>query len=144
MEGRGEECGEECGEERKRREITRKAQKNPKDGRPRGHCGTSCLSILPFALFALLLVPSMAEAGVKEVAVYSWQAAAAPKGLPAAVRKTIADALGKALNSPDVKQKFNDVGFDVVANSPAEFETFLKGEIGRWKTVIDTGTIKPE
>lgn len=89
-------------------------------------------------------VPTMAEAGVKDVEVYSWQAAAAPKGLPADVRKTISDAMTKALNSPDVKQKFNDVGFDVVANTPAQFETFLKAEIGRWKTVIDTGNIKPE
>ncbi|MEA2925205.1 MAG: hypothetical protein QOD25_2327, partial [Alphaproteobacteria bacterium] len=30
-------------------------------------------------------VPTMAEAGVKDLEVYSWQAAAAPKGLPAAV-----------------------------------------------------------
>ncbi|WP_428249154.1 Bug family tripartite tricarboxylate transporter substrate binding protein [Ferrovibrio sp.] len=89
-------------------------------------------------------VPTMAEAGVKDVEVYSWQAAAAPKGLPADVRKTLADTMTKALNSPDVKQKFNDVGFDVVANSPAQFETFLKAEIARWKTVIDTGNIKPE
>ncbi|WP_430396737.1 Bug family tripartite tricarboxylate transporter substrate binding protein [Ferrovibrio sp.] len=89
-------------------------------------------------------VPTMAEAGVKEVEVYSWQAAAAPKGLPADVRKTLADTMTKALNSPDVKQKFNDVGFDVVANTPAQFETFLKAEIARWKTVIDTGNIKPE
>jgi tripartite-type tricarboxylate transporter receptor subunit TctC len=89
-------------------------------------------------------VPTMAEAGVKEVEVYSWQAAAAPKGLPADVRKTLSDTMTKALNAPDVKQKFNDVGFDVVANSPTEFETFLKAEIARWKTVIDTGNIKPE
>src|SRR5258705_661288 len=31
-------------------------------------------------------VPTMAESGVKDLQVYSWQAAAAPKGLPAAVK----------------------------------------------------------
>ncbi len=29
-----------------------------------------------------------------------------------------------------------------VANSSAEFGTFLAGELGRWKTVVDTGGIK--
>jgi tripartite-type tricarboxylate transporter receptor subunit TctC len=43
-----------------------------------------------------------------------------------------------------VKQKFNDVGFDTVANSSKEFEAFLTAEIARWKTVIETGKIQPE
>ncbi len=89
-------------------------------------------------------VPTLAEAGVKDAEVYSWQAAAAPKGLPADVKAKLADTMIKALNSPEVKQKFNDVGFDVVANTPKEFETFLAAEIARWKTVIEVGKIKPE
>ena len=35
-------------------------------------------------------VPTLAEAGVKGVDVYSWQAVAAPKGLPADVRRQAA------------------------------------------------------
>ena len=31
-------------------------------------------------------VPTLGEAGVKDLEVYSWQAAAAPKGLPPAVK----------------------------------------------------------
>jgi len=89
-------------------------------------------------------VPTLAEAGVKDTEVYSWQAAAAPKGLPADVKAKLADTMIKALNTPEVKQKFNDVGFDVVANTPAQFETFLTAEIARWKTVIEVGKIKPE
>lgn len=89
-------------------------------------------------------VPTMAEAGVKDVEVYSWQAAAAPKGLPADVKAKLEGAMIQALNAPEVKAKFNDIGFDVVANSSKDFEKFLVDEIGRWKTVIETGKIQPD
>lgn len=89
-------------------------------------------------------VPTMAEAGVKEVEVYSWQAAAAPRGLPADVKAKLEGAMIQALNAPEVKAKFNDIGFDVVANSSKDFEKFLVDEIGRWKTVIETGKIQPD
>ena len=93
---------------------------------------------------ALPNVPTMAEAGVKDLEVYSWQAAAAPKGLPAAVRAKLEAELAAATQSPDTKAKFEAVGFDVVANNGKQFEAFLADELARWKTVIETGKISPE
>jgi len=93
---------------------------------------------------ALPNVPTMAEAGVKDLEVYSWQAAAAPKGLPAAVRAKLEAELAAAAQSPDTKAKFEAVGFDVVANNGKQFEAFLADELARWKTVIETGKISPE
>ena len=89
-------------------------------------------------------VPTMAEAGVKDLEVYSWQAAAAPKGLPAAIKAKLEAELAASAQSPDVKAKFEAVGFDVVANNGSQFATFLADEIARWKTVIETGKITPE
>jgi tripartite-type tricarboxylate transporter receptor subunit TctC len=93
---------------------------------------------------ALPDVPTMAEAGVKDVEVFSWQAAAAPKGLPPAIRARLEKDMIAGLKAADTTAKFNDIGFDVVANTGKEFETFLAAEIARWKTVIQTGNIKPE
>jgi len=93
---------------------------------------------------ALPNVPTMAEAGVKDLEVYSWQAAAAPRGLPAAVRAKLEAELAAAAQSPDTKAKFEAVGFDVVANNGKHFEAFLADELARWKTVIETGKISPE
>ena len=89
-------------------------------------------------------VPTIAEAGVAGLVVYSWQAAAAPKGLPAAVRARLETEIRAAANSPEARKSFNDIGFDVVANTGAEFETFLKAETDRWKTVIESGNITVE
>jgi tripartite-type tricarboxylate transporter receptor subunit TctC len=93
---------------------------------------------------ALPDVPTMAEAGVKDLEVYSWQAAATPKGLPAAVKAKLEAELAASALSPDVKAKFEAVGFDVVASNSSQFAAFLADEIARWKNVIETGKITPD
>ena len=86
-------------------------------------------------------VPTMAEAGVKNVEVTSWQAIVAPRGLPPAVREKAQAAFVEALNSPKVKDQFTSIGFEIVANTPAEFAAFQQKEYARWKQVIEAGNI---
>lgn len=86
-------------------------------------------------------VPTAAEAGVKNLEVYSWQAVVAPKGLPPAVRSKAHEAIAAALNDPAVKQQFGAIGLEVVANTPAQFAAFQQQEFARWKKVIETGKI---
>ena len=89
-------------------------------------------------------VSTMAEGGVKDVVVSSWQAAAAPKGLPKDVKAALHTALVAALNDPQNSRKMTELGFEIVANSPEQFEKFLAQELERWKTVITTGKISLE
>ena len=93
---------------------------------------------------ALPDVPTMAEAGVPNVEVTSWQAIVAPKGLPADVRQKAHDAFVEALNSPKVKDQFTSIGFEMVTNTPAEFAAFQQKEYAKWKKVIETGKISIE
>jgi len=86
-------------------------------------------------------VPTLAESGVKGADVYSWQAIAAPKGLPADVKKTLSTAIVAAMNDPQVKPKLLDLGFEVVASTPEQFAAMQAAEFARWKTVIETGKI---
>jgi tripartite-type tricarboxylate transporter receptor subunit TctC len=87
-------------------------------------------------------VPTLSEAGVKDVDVYSWQAIAAPKGLPRDVKAKLHDALASSLNEPDLKTRLTEQGFEVVANTPEEFAKFQAQELARWKTVIEVGKIE--
>jgi len=87
-------------------------------------------------------VPTLTEAGVPGIAVYSWQAFVAPKGLPANVKARLQPALIAAIKHPDTVKKFNEQGFEVVGNSPEEFAKFLDDELARWKQVIDAGGIR--
>ncbi|MGH8787757.1 MAG: Bug family tripartite tricarboxylate transporter substrate binding protein [Cupriavidus necator] len=86
-------------------------------------------------------VPTMEESGVKGVTVYSWQAVAAPKGLPAEIKSKLHAATVAALNDPAVKSKLLDVGFEIVANTPEQFAAFQASEFSRWKKVIELGKI---
>jgi tripartite-type tricarboxylate transporter receptor subunit TctC len=93
---------------------------------------------------ALPDVPTSAEAGIPDLVVYSWQAAAAPKGLPADIRAKLESEIAATVSSPDVKKQFNDIGFDVVGSSGAQFREFLAGETQRWKKVVEAGNITAE
>ncbi|RZL54411.1 MAG: tripartite tricarboxylate transporter substrate binding protein [Variovorax sp.] len=86
-------------------------------------------------------VPTMAEAGIKGVEVYSWQAIVAPKGLPADVRARAHETMAAALKDPAVRQQFTAIGLEVVANTPVQFDAFQQQESARWKKVIETGKI---
>lgn len=86
-------------------------------------------------------VPTMKEAGVDGLEVYSWQAAAAPKGLPADVRGKLLQSLNAALSDPATRAKFNELGFEVVADTPEEFARFQAAEEARWREVVKAGDI---
>jgi tripartite-type tricarboxylate transporter receptor subunit TctC len=86
-------------------------------------------------------VPTLGESGVKGVDVYSWQAVAAPKGLPADIKTKLHAALVAALTDAKVKQKFAEIGLEVVANTPEQFAAFQQAEYARWKAVIETRKI---
>jgi tripartite-type tricarboxylate transporter receptor subunit TctC len=86
-------------------------------------------------------VPTLSESGVKGADVFSWQAVAAPKGLPKEARDKLHGAMVKALNDPEVTKNLSEQGFEVVANTPEQFEKFLQQELERWKGVIVTGKI---
>lgn len=86
-------------------------------------------------------VPTLTELGIKNVNVYSWQAAVAPKGLPKAAKDKLENALISTLTEPAFKQKMVDIGFEVVANSSEQFSKFLAQELARWEAVIVKGKI---
>lgn len=86
-------------------------------------------------------VPTMGEAGVSGADVYSWQGVAAPKGLPADVKAKLHTTFAAALQDPAVRQRFTEVGFEIVANTPEQFAAFQQQEYARWKEVVTTGKI---
>jgi tripartite-type tricarboxylate transporter receptor subunit TctC len=87
-------------------------------------------------------VPTIAEAsGIKNVDVYSWQAVAAPKGLPADIKAKFHAAVVAALNEPQVKEQFTSIGLEIVGNTPEQFAAFQQREFARWKQLIETRKI---
>ncbi|MBU6223710.1 MAG: tripartite tricarboxylate transporter substrate binding protein [Burkholderiales bacterium] len=89
-------------------------------------------------------VASLEELGIKDANVYSWQAVAAPKGLPSDIKSKIHAAIVSSLNDPQVKPKLLDLGFEIVANTPEQFTAYQAAEFSRWKKLIETRNIKAD
>jgi tripartite-type tricarboxylate transporter receptor subunit TctC len=86
-------------------------------------------------------VPTLDELGVKGAEVQSWQAVAAPKGLPPDIKAKLHAAMVSALNEPAVKEKLLAQGFEIVGNTPEQFGRFQAVEYARWKQLIDSRKI---
>jgi len=89
-------------------------------------------------------VPTLAEAGVREVDVFSWQGIAGPKGMPADVKQKLHAAIVAALNDPENRKRMEEIGFEIVANTPEQMAAFQAQELARWKQVIEVGKITLE
>ncbi len=89
-------------------------------------------------------VPSLEELGIKDANVYSWQAIAGPRGLPADLKNRLHAAIAAGLNDPQIKPKLLELGFEIVASTPEQFTTYQAAEFARWKRVIETRNIKAD
>ena len=87
-------------------------------------------------------VPTLDELGVRNTQVYSWQAVAAPKGLPADVKAKLGAAIVDALRDPVLAKRMTDLGFEIVAGTPEQFAAFQQQELARWKSVIEAAHIE--
>ncbi len=81
-------------------------------------------------------VPTMIESGLKDFDVTSWQAVAVPKGTPKDIVTKLQADIAKGFRSAEMTQRFNNLGFEVVVNTPTEASAFFKAEIDRWAAVV--------
>jgi tripartite-type tricarboxylate transporter receptor subunit TctC len=60
----------------------------------------------------------------------------APKGTPQAIVDKLNADVVKALDSPDVKERFASGGVQVIPSTPAELGTRMKNELAIFRSVI--------
>jgi tripartite-type tricarboxylate transporter receptor subunit TctC len=81
-------------------------------------------------------VPTAVEAGVPGYDFASWGGIFAPAGTPREIVLRLNGEIGKALGSPDLRKRFDDMGLVAKASTPEEFGAFLFAEMARWKGVL--------
>lgn len=89
-------------------------------------------------------VPTLEESGIKDANVYSWQAIAGPRGLPADIKVKLHAAIVAGLNDPLVKPKLLELGFEIVGSTPAQFTAYQAVEFARWKKLIEDRKISAD
>jgi tripartite-type tricarboxylate transporter receptor subunit TctC len=89
-------------------------------------------------------LPTMAEAGVKMQAIEGRYGIVAPAATPRDIIAKLHDAIAIVLKSPDVQQRFDQIGFEVVGDTPEHFAATLKTEGEVIGAVIRKAGIKPD
>jgi tripartite-type tricarboxylate transporter receptor subunit TctC len=90
---------------------------------------------------ALPDVPTLAEAGVQAQESETMQGIFAPAKTPKDVIDLLHKEIVKVMAMQDVKDKCAQLGFDPVANTPAEFNVYIKKEVDKWAKVIKDAKI---
>ena len=100
-------------------------------------CGDKRAALLPD-------VPTLDEAGVKCYGMYSWGGIIAPAKLPRPLIDKLNRDIGEALRLPDVRDRLTQLGAEVVAGTPEQFDALLRSETVRYAKLIKEAGIIPE
>ena len=87
-------------------------------------------------------VPCAAEVGLPDYTVTTWYGVWAPKGTSPDVQAKAIEELNKAAKSDELKAILASNGAEFGNMTPAQFGTFVSGEIRRWAAVVKTSGAK--
>ena len=89
-------------------------------------------------------IPTVAESGVPGYEVTTVYGVAAPAKTSRAILDRLHADLVRALNSPDLRERLQNLGADPVGNTPEQYTAFMQNEIAKWGKVIKAAGIKGE
>jgi tripartite-type tricarboxylate transporter receptor subunit TctC len=87
-------------------------------------------------------VPTIAEAGLPGYEATIWLGIMAPAGTPAPILDTLNGEINKVLQRPETRAAWAKQGAWPLVMSPAEFDSYLRGDIEKWAKVIRTAGIR--
>ena len=86
-------------------------------------------------------LPTLAEAGLKDIQADAWMGFVVPAKTPEAVVRRLHGELVQILADPEVRDKLRLQYMDVVADTPAEARAVLAADIERWRPIIQKNNI---
>lgn len=89
-------------------------------------------------------VPTFAEGGVQGMVADNWWGVLFPAGTPKPILDRMHADLTKAVASPEVKERFAQLGVEPVSSSPEQFRQFIVSEMARWGKVVKDAGIRAE
>ena len=82
-------------------------------------------------------VPPLSES-VPGFDAQSWLGIVVPAGTPRAIVDRLNGAVVKSLNAPDVREKLEAQGMEVVGSTPEAYGEWIRNEIGKWRPIIQS------
>lgn len=86
-------------------------------------------------------VPTLDEAGVAGVDLWSWWGIVGPAGMPANVVHALNSEIGKMLNSPELGTFLSNEGAEAEAMTSQQFGDLMRVETARWTKVAHEANI---
>ncbi|MCC6532244.1 MAG: tripartite tricarboxylate transporter substrate binding protein [Burkholderiales bacterium] len=86
-------------------------------------------------------IPTLAESGMQGFDVETWFGLLAPARTPAAVVSRVYQEIAVALKKEPVRDKLVSQGYQIVANTPAEFGSLIAREMEKWARVVKIAKI---
>jgi tripartite-type tricarboxylate transporter receptor subunit TctC len=81
-------------------------------------------------------VPTFAESGYPGLVAFTWFAVVAPARVPEPVIARLNKAVMEAVESPQTKRKFMELGFIPQTSSARELAAYIQSENDRWGPLI--------
>ena len=89
-------------------------------------------------------VPTLSEQGYTGFDAAPFYGVLGPAGMDAAVTQKLSATLTRALATPAVRDKLQEMGFDVIGSTPEAYAKLIRDEIERWSKVVKDQNIKVE
>jgi len=89
-------------------------------------------------------LPTIAESGLPGYEMGGWFGTVAPTGTPAPVIAKLNSEYVRALRAPEVRERLEGFGFEVVGSTPSEFASRMRSESQRVARVIRESGAKPD
>jgi tripartite-type tricarboxylate transporter receptor subunit TctC len=81
-------------------------------------------------------LPTVAELGIRGFDATTWHGLVAPADTPKDIIEALSFATIEALKDPDTQKTMTNLGVDIVASPPKEFEAYIKSEIPKWTALV--------
>jgi tripartite-type tricarboxylate transporter receptor subunit TctC len=88
-------------------------------------------------------VPTVTEAGVKDMKIDGWLALSAPARTPKTTIAKLNEAMRFSLANEEVKKQMFDLAGEVLPGSPEELDARIRDERGLWTEIITKSGIQP-
>jgi tripartite-type tricarboxylate transporter receptor subunit TctC len=85
---------------------------------------------------ALPDVPTMAEAGVANYETAGWFGLLAPAKTSPAIVEQLNREVVRAMQIPELRARFAELGAEPVSTTPAEFAAFISAELKNWAVIV--------
>ena len=89
-------------------------------------------------------LPTIAESGLKDFEVKSWNGVVVPAGTPKEIIARLNGEIVRILRQSDLREKFMLQGVELTPTTPEEFGAYIRQDIAKWAKVIQLSGARPE